>query len=95
MIRHIVLYWLKDSTTEGIQKACDTLLSMNGKIPEILSMEAVPDGLHSPRSCDFCLHMTFHSFADLETYKKHPIHLPVQAYMHSVMDHSASADFEI
>ena len=96
MIRHIVMYWLKESDNAAIkQKAVENFLSMRGKIPGLVSVEAGRDQLGSPRSCDLCLCTVFESMEALEAYRKHPVHLPVQAYMHSIVDRSASADFEV
>jgi hypothetical protein len=93
MIRHIVLYWLKDSARIG--EAVGVLGSMRGKIPGLLTIEAGKDTLRSDRSCDLCLHAVFESREALEAYRTHPAHLPVQRYMHSVAQRSASADFEV
>ena len=93
MIRHIVLYWLKDQTM--IEETIGILLSMQGKIPGLKFIEASADSLHSQRSCDLCLHTVFDSKESLDAYRTHPVHLPVQRHMHSVIVRSASADFEV
>ena len=95
MIRHIVLFWLKEKDDATVKQTVDTLLSMRGKIPGMLSLDAGVDIVGSPRSCDICLCETFETREALETYRTHPVHLPVQAHMHAVMDHSASADYEV
>ena len=93
MIRHIVFFWLKDKTR--IDETIAVLQSMEGRIPGLLSMEAGKDFLRSDRSCDICLHTVFESRDALTRYQTHPVHIPVKAHMHSVMEHSASADFEV
>jgi len=95
MIRHIVLFWLKEKDDATVKQTVDMLLSMRGKIPGMLSLDAGADMVGSPRSCDICLCETFETREALETYRTHPVHLPVQAHMHAVMDHSASADYEV
>ena len=96
MIRHIVMYWLKDRESETIKKeAVEKFLSMRGKIPGLVSIEAGCDQLGSPRSCDLCLCTVFESMEALAAYRKHPVHLPVQTYMHAILERSASADFEV
>ena len=96
MIRHIVMYWLKDSENEAlIAETVEKFLAMEGKIPGLLRIEAGRDVLGSPRSCDICLCTVMESLEALEAYRKHPVHLPVQAHMHAVMERSASADFEV
>ena len=93
MIRHIVLYWLRDKSKIG--ETIDVLNSMRDKIPGLLKVEAARDETHSERSCDLCLHTVLESREALEAYIAHPVHIPVRKHMHSVMDHSASADFEV
>ena len=68
---------------------------MRGKIPGLKFIEAGKDSLHSERSCDLCLHTVFTSKEALDAYRVHPVHLPVQRHMHSVIERSASADFEV
>lgn len=95
MVRHIVLFWLKDKSQSNIQNTVDILRSMEGKIPGMLSLEAGADFAGTPRSCHICLCEMFDTAASLEAYRTHPVHLPVQAHMHAVMERSASADFEL
>jgi hypothetical protein len=93
MIRHVVLFWLKDKTQIG--ETIGVLLSMRGKIPGLLKIEAGRDILGSDRSCDICLHTVFESRGALDAYQTHPAHMPVRTHMHVVMERSASADFEV
>ena len=93
MIRHVVLFWLKDKTRIG--ETVEILESMRGKIPGLLEIEAGKDFMHSERSCDICLHTVFTNREALDAYQTHPVHMPVRAHMHSVMERSASADFEV
>lgn len=93
MIRHIVLYWLKDA--DRIPETVAILQSMEGKIPGLLKIEATQDTLHSERSCDLCLHTVFENREALAAYRTHPVHIPVQRHMHSVMKRSCSADYEV
>lgn len=95
MIRHIVLFWLQDKSEKNIRETVDILNGMKGKIPGMLTIDAGADVVKSPRSCDICLCETFDTLASLEAYRTHPVHLPVQAHMHAVMERSASADYEV
>ena len=95
MVRHIVLFWLKDISPAALEETCNILKSMTGKIEGMLSLEAAPDAVHSPRSCDICLNELFDSMESLERYRTHPVHLPVQAHMHAVLERSASADYNV
>jgi len=87
------MYWLKDKSK--IQETCAVLNSMQGKIPGLLKVEAAKDETHSERSCDLCLHTVLESREALAAYIAHPVHIPVKEHMHSVMERSVSADFEV
>jgi hypothetical protein len=93
MIRHLVLFWLKDKTQ--IDETIGILESMRGKIPGLVKIEAGKDVLHSERSCDICLHTVFETKEALDVYRTHPVHIPVQKHMHAVMERSVSADYEV
>ena len=55
MIRHIVLFKLKEPTEENLAKTKEILLSMSGKVPELRSIEVGVDFLRSERSYDVAL----------------------------------------
>jgi len=93
MFRHIVMYWFHEPTKENLEEAKNRLLSLQGKIPGLISAEVGMDEVHSERSCDLCLHMVFESRQALENYRTHPEHLPVQKFMHSMRRLSYSADY--
>lgn len=93
MVEHIVLFWLKDKA--DVERSAALLNGMRGKIPGLVSINAAPDFVHSPRSCDLCLTTRFETREALEAYRTHPVHLPVQAHMHAVMERSVSADIEV
>ncbi len=95
MVRHIVLFTLKDKSPEVIAEAVAKLKSLEGKIEGLLSVEVGVDSVRSGRSCDICLNTVFDTMASLERYRTHPVHLPVQAHMHAVRESSVSADYEM
>lgn len=95
MVRHIVMFKLKDKDPAIVAEAVKRLKSLEGKIEGLLSVEVGADCVHSERSCDVCLNTVFDTMASLERYRTHPAHLPVQAYMHSVRESSVSADYEM
>ena len=94
MVRHIVLYFLKDKSEQNRRKTVETLLSMKGKIPCLKDIEAGTDFLSSHRSCDIALVCTFDSREALNEYAVHPLHLPVKEYMSAVVEKSVSCDYE-
>ncbi|MBJ6726901.1 Dabb family protein [Geomesophilobacter sediminis] len=95
MITHIVLFKLKDATAEGIQKAQELLLSMDGKVEMLRHLEVGVDVIRSERSADIALVTKFDSLADLQAYQVHPYHAnEVAAYMRSVCSQVVAADYE-
>lgn len=95
MIRHIVLFWLKDKSPDHLEKTASVLRGMEGKIEGMLSLEVGIDFLGSERSCDIALCALFADKAALDAYRTHPVHLPVQAHMHAVRESSCAADYEV
>jgi len=95
MIRHIVLFRLKDKSCGNLEKAADVLRGMEGKIDGMVSMEVGIDFLRSERSYDIALCALFKDKAALEAYQSHPVHLPVKEHMHAVRESSYAADYEV
>ena len=85
MVKHIVLYFLKDKSEESKNALKAKFMSMQGKI----------DFMHSDRSADVSLECTFNTKEDLATYAEHPVHVPVKEYVKSVVEKSVSCDYEI
>ena len=95
MITHIVLFRLKESTPEGIEKAKQLLLSMDGKVEQLRHLEVGIDLIHSERSAGIALYTKFDSLNDLQAYQVHPYHAnEVAAYMKSVCSAVMTADYE-
>ena len=94
MITHVVLFKLKDSSQNNIEKARGVLLGMRGKIPLLRHLEVGMDVLHSERSFDIALITRFDSMEDLKAYQVHPIHLEVAKYINSVKEVSIVVDYE-
>jgi predicted GTPase len=95
MITHIVLFKLKARTPEGIEKAREILLSMDGKVEQLRFLEVGTDLIHSPRSADIALVTRFDSLEDLQAYQVHPYHAnEVAAYMRGVSSSVVSADYQ-
>ncbi|MCL1854133.1 MAG: Dabb family protein [Clostridia bacterium] len=96
MVAHIGMFWLKEKDDEAlVAETVEKLNGMRGKIPGMTSLHAGRDRGMSPRGCHVCLSGLFTDWEALEAYQNHPVHLPVKAHMHAVMERSASADFEV
>lgn len=94
MIKHIVIYKLKNRNESEKEKLCEKFNSMRGKIPYLKSLIAGSDILNSERSYDVALICEFESLEDLNKYKTHEVHLPIVDYVKSVAEISHSVDFE-
>ena len=95
MIRHIVLFKIKDEYKDEIPQLVENFYGMKGRIEGMLDLEAGQDVLHSERSYDLALTTVFDSRASLDAYQTHPVHLPVKKRMHEVRSASVACDFEI
>lgn len=100
MITHIVVWKFKPESELGAPKA-ETAAALKEKlerlpalIPEIRSLSAGADALHTQASYDFGLIVTVDSRADLETYRVHPDHTPVVEYVASIASARIVVDFE-
>lgn len=96
MIKHIVLFKLKDKSPENLAKTKEILLSMDGNVPLLRSIEVGLDFLHSGRSFDVALVTTLDSREALDAYQVDPYHVSVvKKHMHAVREDSVAIDFEI
>lgn len=94
MIRHIVLFKIKDEFKDEIPQLVKNFYGMKGKIEGMLDLEAGQDVLHSERSYDLALITVFDSMASFQAYQTHPVHQPVRKRMHEVRSASVACDFE-
>ena len=95
MIRHIVLFQIKDEYKAEIPQLVANFYGMKGKIEGLLELEAGADFLHSERSYDIALITVFSDRAAFDAYQNHPVHLPVKQRMHEVRSASVACDYEI
>ncbi len=93
MIKHIVFTKFQDPA-KSVPEAKALLSALPEKIPQIISLEVGGDVLHSERSYDMALIVTFRSLEDLKLYDTHPEHGKVRAYIKAHRTASATVDFE-
>ena len=93
MIHHVLLTKFQDPE-DCLDTVIEKLHSMEGAVPGIRSMTTGRDFLHSGRSYDLCLHVTFDTREALEAYDKHPFHQEVRKYIHAHRTASAVVDYE-
>ena len=94
MIRHIVLFKIKDEYKEEIPQLVRNFYGMKGKIEGMFDLEAGQDILHSDRSYDLALITVFDGMESFQAYQTHPAHMPVKKRMHEVRSASVACDFE-
>ncbi|KKO52826.1 Dabb family protein [Paenibacillus sp. DMB20] len=94
MIKHIVFFKLKDPTAENIERTVQVLRDMQGKIPQLRSLEAGSDVIRSERSYDLALIVEVDNLEDLQAYQVHPAHQEVIRFINEVKDHTLCVDFE-
>ena len=95
MIRHIVLFKIKEEYQSEIPNLVKAFYGMKGKVDGLLELEAGADFLHSERSYDLALLTVFRDREAFEAYQIHPAHLPVKKRMHEVRETSVACDFEM
>lgn len=95
MIRHIVLFKIKEEFKAEIPQLVKNFYTMKGKVEGLLDLEAGADILGSERSYDLALICTFADRASFDAYQTHPAHMPVKKRMHEVREGSVACDFLI
>lgn len=94
MIKHIVLFKLKDSSPDSIEMTAGVLRGLKGKVDQLRDLEVGIDVVKSARSYDIALVATFDSLEDLEGYQVHPEHKKVIEHMTQVRESQVAVDFE-
>lgn len=95
MIRHIVLFKIKEECKAEIPQLVKNFYGMKGKIEGMVSLEAGQDFLHSDRSYDLALITEFDTREAFDAYQNHPVHLPVKKHMGEVRVSSVACDYVI
>ena len=97
MVRHIILWKLKDSMTEAEKaearaEAKKRLESLNGKIDGMIELKVVTDRLPTS-SADMMLDSSFRDADALAGYQSNPLHLEAAEYVRSVRETRLCLDF--
>jgi len=92
MITHIVLF--KFGAASDATEAVRLLLSMKGRVPSLVDVEAGLDVTKSARSFDVGLITRHRTRDDLDAYQKDPVHLEVAAFIKERSTGAAAVDFE-
>jgi hypothetical protein len=100
MLKHIVLFKLKDSAAgtgkdENARKLKAELEALAGKIPQIVKMEVGINTAPSEAGYDVAIYSEFLDRDDLEIYQKHPEHMKVVDLVKTVAAGRAVVDYII
>jgi hypothetical protein len=95
MVKHIVMFKLAEKTAENMERAVQSLRSLEGKIETLQFIEIGTDFLESERSYDIVLTTHFEDRNGLNVYANHENHLPVVNIMRSLCSGSVVVDYEI
>lgn len=98
MIKHVILWKLKESMSEEEKSAARAeakrrLESLNGKIDGLVSLKVVAAPLPSS-SADMMLDSEFVSAEALAGYQANPLHLEAAGYVRSVVEARLCLDFD-
>ena len=79
MIRHIVLFKIKDFSSEServeaVRNILLTFRSLVGQIPQIRQYRVEPDCIGGPSCSDVIIDSVFDTVEDLKAYQAHPAH---------------------
>ena len=90
MVKHVLMIKLKDNAQAECEKLRDLFLTMKGRVPQVIDVEAGADFLHSDRSFD----VTLESPEALEAYQQDPYHCEVvKTYVASVREKAVAVDY--
>jgi hypothetical protein len=95
MIKHMVMFKLKEKNQASIDKATNAMQSLVGNIDTLRFLEVGVDFKNSDRSYDLVLTTHFDDKEDFKIYEAHPFHQPVIATMVSLCTTSIAVDYEI
>ena len=94
MIKHIVMFKLKERNDENIAKVVNSLKTLEGNIDFLRSVEVGVNFTESERSYDIVLTTEFDDRNALNAYGPHPQHLPVVEIVRSLCSSSVVVDYE-
>lgn len=93
MVKHIVLYTLKDGVDkdETVKMISSVLEPLVGKIPGLLHLEI----RRAYNGMDYALYSEFESREALTVYASHPLHQEAKTHFFHLLDSRVAADYEL
>ncbi len=95
MVKHIVMFKLKENTQEHRDKAVQALSGLKDLVESVRSLEVGVNFTESDRAYDIVLTVGFDDKAGLNAYTVHPDHQPVIQTMQALSSGSVVVDYEI
>jgi Stress responsive A/B Barrel Domain len=92
---HVVCFKYKADAGAEARNDHRARLAALKDIDGVTSLKVGADLVHSARSYDTGLVITFTGRAALDAYQKHPRHVPVAQFGVSLCEHIVAVDFEI
>lgn len=93
MLTHIVCFKYKPDTPESARQDHRARLRGLASLEGVVDLVVGEDVVRSPRSYDTGLIVVFQDRAGLDTYARHPEHVPVAQYGASISEHIVAVDF--
>lgn len=94
MVKHIVMFKLKEKKTEDLNSLASALNGMQGRIETLKHLEVGEDFKESERSFDLVLTTHFDDREGLATYADHEVHQPVIQLARSLCSQTVVVDYE-
>ena len=93
MVKHIVLYTLKDGVEkdEAVKLIASVLEPLVGKIPGLLHMEI----RRAYNGMDYALYSEFESREALDAYAAHPLHQEAKTHFFHLLGSRVAADYDL
>lgn len=94
MIKHIVMFKMKDKSPDNLKEMASALNGMKDKIETLEYLEVGEDFKGSERSFDLVLTTHFKNRDGLDIYAKHEVHQPVIQLARSLCSQTVVVDYE-
>ena len=95
MIKHIVMFKLKEKNPENVKTLASALNGMKDQIETLSFLEVGEDFKGSDRSFDLVLTTHFENHQGLDAYAGHKVHQPVIQLAQSLCSQTVVVDYEL
>ena len=95
MLLHLVCFKYTAETDEAARAEHRERLGALKDLDGVFALKVGADVVHSPRSFDTGLSVTFSDRAALDAYQRHPRHVPVAQFGVSLCQQIVAVDFEM